>query len=212
MSSTTITPSRSLTHVRHGVRAARLASFAAITLSGLLAVGGTASAQGTTMFELRPFVGAYIPTGDQRDLLKDAVLVGAQLSYNVIPAFSVTGSFGWSPSKDRVTAGNQTLDIYQYDVGGELRAASLFDGGVWNFTPFVGLGLGGRTYNYRDLNVGSKTNFDGYGGLGGDIGFGPIGFRIEARDYVSQFKPLTGSGDTKTRNDIGLAAGLSYRF
>ena len=26
---------------------------------------------------IRPFVGAYVPTGDQRDFLKDAVLVGA---------------------------------------------------------------------------------------------------------------------------------------
>src|SRR2546430_686184 len=126
MSSTTITPSRSLTHVRHSVRAARLTSFAAITLSGLLAVGGTASAQGTTRFELRPFVGAYIPTGDQRDLLKDAVLVGAQLSYNVIPAFSVTGSFGWSPSKDRVTAGHQTPHTHPYELGGGPAPAALF--------------------------------------------------------------------------------------
>ena len=209
MTSITISPSQPSTRVRQAVR---LASLATLAFAGLVAVTTAASAQGTTGFELRPFVGAYIPTGDQRDLLKDAVLVGAQLSYNIIPAFSVTGSFGWSPSKDRITAGNQTLDIYQYDVGGELRASSLYDGGVWNFTPFVGLGIGGRTYNYRDLDVDSKTNFDGYGALGGDIGFGPIGFRIEARDYVSQFKPLTGGGDTKTRNDIGLAAGLSYRF
>src|SRR5437764_14328773 len=135
MSSTTITPSRSLTHVRHSVRAARLTSFAAITLSGLLAVGGTASAQGTTRFELRPFVGAYIPTGDQRDLLKDAVLVGGQLSWHVLPALGLTGTFGWSPSKDRITAGDQTLDIYQYDVGAELRAPSLLDGGLLNLTP-----------------------------------------------------------------------------
>src|ERR671930_799079 len=111
MSSTTLTPLRPFTRVRQSVR---LAAIAAVAFSGLVAASGTASAQGKTGFELRPFVGAYIPTGDQRDLLKDAVLVGAQLSYNVIPAFSVTGSFGWSPSKDRITAGNQTLDIYQY--------------------------------------------------------------------------------------------------
>ena len=163
-------------------------------------------------FELRPFVGAYIPTGDQRDFLEDAVLAGAQLSWRAIPALAITGTFGWSPSKDRITPGDQKLDIYQYDVGAELRAASLYKGGVWELSPFAGLGVGGRTYDYRDLDVGAKSNVDGYAALGGDIGFGPIGFRIEGRDYVSQFKPLTGSGDTKTRNDIGIAFGVAYRF
>jgi Outer membrane protein beta-barrel domain len=190
--------------------------FASVTAAALLAIvgaGSTAEAQtGGLGLEVRPFVGAYIPTGDQRDFLKDAVLVGGQASWSVIPAFAITGTFGWSPTKDRITAGNQTLDIFQYDLGAELRAASWYDGGLITLTPFVGLGAGGRTYSYRDLNVDSKTNFDGYGALGGDVGFGPVALRIEARDYVSQFKPLTGSGDTKTRNDIGLAAGISYRF
>lgn len=184
--------------------------------AALLILAAAASPAGAQVrggsFELRPFVGAYIPTGDQRDLLKDAVLVGGQASWRVIPALAVTGTFAWSPSKDRITAGNQTLDIYQYDVGAELRTPSAIDAGIASFTPFVGLGLGGRTYDYRNLDVSSKTNFDGYGAVGGDLGFGPIGFRIEARDYVSQFKPLTGSGPTKTRNDIGLAAGVAYRF
>ena len=183
------------------------------TVAALALSAATAKAQSVGgSFEVRPFVGAYIPTGDKRDQLKDAVLTGAQLSWRALPALAITGSFGWSPSKDRITAGNQTLDIYQYDVGAELRAASLVNGGAWELSPFAGLGLGGRTYNYRDLDVDSKSNFDGYAALGSDVGFGPIGFRIEGRDYVSQFKPLTGSGDTKTRNDIGLAFGVTYRF
>jgi hypothetical protein len=187
-----------------------------LTLAALLTTlvaGSRVEAQSAGLgLELRPFVGAYIPTGDQRDFLKDAVLVGGQASWRVIPAFAITGTFGWSPSKDRITAGDQTLDIFQYDVGAELRAPSLYDAGFLTLTPFVGLGVGGRTYSYRDLNVDSKTNFDGYGALGGDIGFGPVALRIEARDYVSQFKPFTGNGDTKTRNDIGIAAGVAYRF
>src|SRR5947208_1821879 len=92
MSSTTFSTPKLSTRVRQ-------TSVAAAALAGLLVVGGTAQAQGVTSgFELRPFVGAYIPTGDQRDLLKDAVLVGGQLTWHVIPPVAVTGTFGWSPS------------------------------------------------------------------------------------------------------------------
>jgi hypothetical protein len=158
---------------------------------------------------IRPFVGAYVPTGDQRDFLKDAVIVGAQASWTVTPKIALTGSFGWAPSKDKITAGDQTIDAFQYDVGIEARSGQL---NIAQLTPFIGAGVGGRTYSYRDLNVDSKTNFDGYGALGFDLGLGPIGLRIEGRDYVSRFQPLTGGGETKTRNDVALVAGVGVRF
>jgi len=158
---------------------------------------------------IRPFVGAYLPTGDQRDFVKDAVVLGAQASWTLNSNFALAGTFGWAPSKDKVTAGDRTLDQFQYDVGVEARAPELTASLI---TPFIGAGIGGRTYSYRDLDVSSKTNFDGYGSLGLDVWFGRAGVRVEGRDYVSRFQPLTGSGDTKTRNDITLAAGLGVRF
>jgi len=194
----------------------RYVTFAALALGGVLgAVRADAQdqvASGRSIFELRPYVGAYVPTGDQRDLLKDAVLVGAQASWRLIPEFAITGSVGWSPSKDRITSGNQTLDVYQYDIGGEARFAGEPASAAWNFTPFAGLGIGGRTYDYRDLDVESKTNVAGYGALGGELGVGRLGLRVEARDYVSRFKPLVGGGETKTRNDVTIVTGLTVRF
>jgi hypothetical protein len=190
-------------------------------LGVLLVAAASAEAQdqvlttlsGASRFEIRPFAGAYIPTGDQRDLLEDAVLVGAQASWRAIPQLAITGTFGWAPSRDRITAGDQKLDVYQYDLGAEARAPSWYNKGSWDFTPFVGLGIGGRTYNYRDLDdVDAKTNVAGYGALGGEVGFGRLGLRLEARDYISRFEPLTGGGDARTRNDVTVAAGLTVRF
>jgi hypothetical protein len=39
-----------------------------------------------------------------------------------------------------------------------------------------------------------------------------VGFRIEARDYVSRYNGLQGEGKSVTRNDIGLTAGLALRL
>jgi len=188
----------------------------AAAVFALSALSTAATAQNAVIshssgFELRPYVGAYIPTGDQRDLLKDAVLVGGQASYRITPNVAVTGTLGWSPSKDRITPGDQKLDVWQYDLGAELRAPSWVSAGALDFTPFVGLGAGARTYDYRDLDVDAKTNFAGYGVLGGELGFGRIGWRLEARDYVSQFKPFDG-GDSKTRNDVTVTTGLTFKF
>lgn len=194
------------------------ARFAAVAAFALTSALGAANANAQDMathssngFEIRPYAGAFIPTGNQRDFLKDAVIVGGQASYRIVPQLAITGTLGWSPSKDRITPGDQKLDVWQYDLGAELRAPSWLTSGAWDFTPFVGLGAGGRTYNYRDLNVDSKTNVAGFGTLGGELGFGRIGLRVEGRDYVSQFKSFTG-GDSKTRNDVTVAAGLTLRF
>src|SRR5437868_2863153 len=80
----------------------RLVSFGLVVLVSLLVFSGRLFAQqgvhSGTRGAIRPLVGAYVPTGDQRDFLKDAVLAGVQGSLNFGTNFAVTGSLGWAPS------------------------------------------------------------------------------------------------------------------
>ena len=174
--------------------------------------------------ELRPFAGALLPTGAQRDLLQNAALVGAQLGWAVHPNVGLTGGFGWSPIKDRTTAAagtrfftgrGETVDLFQYDVGVEGRLPLAAAAG-WTATPYLGLGGGGRTYRYRDVDgVDGQTSPFGYGAVGVDLAprTGALGVRLEARDNVTAFRGLRGEyGDRTGRNDVQLGAGLTYRF
>lgn len=162
--------------------------------------------------ELRPFAGAFLPTGPARSLLKDGLLAGGQVSVRILPQLAATGTFAWTPNNDRTIAGAPTVDVYQYDVGLEARGAGWFQQGGWDFTPFVGAGVGGRTYSYRYLGVGSTTDFDGYGAVGGELGYGRVGLRVEARDYLSQYHPIDGVGPTTNHNDVIVVAGLRLRL
>jgi hypothetical protein len=220
--------------IRRG--AAALTTLAA----ALVAAGATAGAQTAApggraaaplaagAFELRPVVGAFVPTGDQRDLLDDAVLVGGQLAYAVRPNLAVVGTFGWAPSKDRTTAlagggagllrtgRAEAVDLFQYDVGVEARLPRAFAGGTWTAVPFAGLGGGGRTFRYRDVDgADAQTNVAGYGALGVELApaAGRLGVRLEARDYVSAFRGLRGERSERTaRNDLALSGGVTVRF
>lgn len=166
--------------------------------------------------ELRPFLSVYVPIGSQRQLLMDGLGVGTQASWRASRRVAISGTFGWTQTKHRI--GPQVLDIFQYDAGVEGRVPAWRSGGswstgsLWEITPFVGIGLGGRTHNYRDLDGGSKTVFEAYGATGAEADLGETGVRFEVRDYLSRFKPLAGGRASKTRNDVAVRAGLSVRL
>ena len=193
---------------------ARASLTVAAMLGLLLTTAPAAAAQAPTSSPKKWNVlftsGAFIPAGDQRDVLKDAQASAVQLSWLVRPALAVTGSFGWARSRDRLQANTPKLDVFTSDVGLEYRAPQLFAGHFVTFSPFAGLGAGARSYNYRKLDVGATHNLAGYGAIGGELGIGRVGLRVEARDYAAGFKPLNGTGASATRNDVSIMAGLTF--
>ncbi len=96
--------------------------------------------------------------------------------------------------------------MFTYDVGAEVRAPSWISGKAMTFTPFAGAGAGGRSYNYRTLDVDATHNVAAYGSVGGEFGVRRVHVRLEARDYVTGFKPLSGTGAARTGNDNRLMA------
>jgi outer membrane protein with beta-barrel domain len=174
----------------------------------------TTQVEAQTTASIRPTVGVFVPTGDQRDLLKDAILVGIQGSYNLTQNFALTGTFGWSPNKDQLL-NDEKVDLFQYDLGIEGRLNNLTPTASVSTRPYATLGAGARTYHFRDLDADSQTNFLGFGAVGVDLAQanGPIGLRIEARDNVTAFKGLESElAERKARNDLQFTAGLTIGF
>jgi len=172
--------------------------------------------QGTSAFDVRPVAGALFTTGDEHDLLKNAVLVGAQASYAFVPSLALVGSFGWSPSKDKTSPVGTKVDLYQYDLGIEGRSSDLTSGLSISTRPYATIGGGARTYDLRNVpGASAQTNPLAYGAVGLDVGqtAGGLGVHLELRDNVTWFKGLRGEfADRKTRNDVQLAAGLTFGF
>jgi hypothetical protein len=195
-------------------RLAHAARIAVAVVGILAALMRTAAAQTSSPqpspWELRFTSGALVPTGNQRNFLKDANVSAAQLSWVVRPSLAITGTFGWARSRDIASVDSPKLDVFTSDLGIEARPAQWFASRAVTFSPFAGFGAGARSYNYRNLNVDATNNLAGYGTIGGELGMGRVGLRLEARDYMTGFKPLVGAGKSDRRNDVVMMVGVRF--
>jgi hypothetical protein len=189
----------------------------AATLGATLVHGNDLRAQATDQktapersarWEIVVPTGTLVPTGEQRDAIKRGNLSAIQLTFVARPTVAIISTFGWARSRDIVTSGDPKLDVFTYDVGAELRAPRWIAGKTLTFSPFAGVGAGGRSYNHRTLDVDATHNLAAYGSVGGELGYRRIRLRIEARDYVSGFEPLVGGGATRSGNDVVVMVGL----
>jgi hypothetical protein len=187
---------------------------AALTLAAfsLFVASDAAKAQSSEpdkSFQVRVTSGSFAPTGSQRDALESAHVTAAQISWLIRPSLAITGSFSWARSKDLTLTDTPKLDVFTSDLGVETRAVKLFANGPISIRPFAGVGAGMRSYDYRKLAVEGTHNLAGYAAVGAELGLGRVGVRLEARDYVSGFKPLAGIGTSDTRNDVVITAAVS---
>ncbi len=123
----------------------------------------------------------------------------------------LVGTFGWVPAQNKYAVAQDNVNIFQYNVGVELGFVQPL-GGSWELRPFVGAGVGGRTYAYQAATLSNKTCAAGYGALGTEFQLARTALRLEARDNVFCFKSPIAGVSSKTRNDIGLAFGVAYHL
>lgn len=159
-------------------------------------------------WELSLPTGTLIPTGELRGVVKRGNLSGLQVTYVARRALAIGAMVGWARSRDIGTTGDPKLDVFTYDVGAEARAPRLFRGAAVSVMPFAGLGAGGRSYDHRSLRADATHNLAAYGSAGAELAYRRVRVRLEARDYLSGFKPLVGGGRSTTRNDVVVLAGL----
>ena len=159
-------------------------------------------------FELRPVVGAFVPTMTMRDEFRDAPLYGVQggFEFNSNVHMLLGGFFSRNDTHQTIV-GSKRADIWQFDAGAEMNGIASM-GRDWFFRPFVGGGLGMRIYDYS-ATAGNSRSFAGYAGIGTEFQRFVGAIRLEARDYVTKYEsPLTGT--SKARNDVGVTLGFVY--
>jgi hypothetical protein len=183
-------------------------------LATLLVLGASSAAAQVTAatgtLEIRPFVGAYVPVGAMRDEFKAATMRGVQGAMELSRHLHVLAGGSWTHGHSKLLPSNDVTYVWQYDTGVEANLVRALSGG-WLWRPFAGLGVGGRTYDYRKADVATRTCTAGYGALGSELQMGTVGLRLEGRDYLSCYKsPLTAA--RRTRSDLGLSFGVAYHL
>lgn len=161
-------------------------------------------------WEFRVASGALLPTGAQRQALNSGALTAAQISWTPRPSFALTGTFGWAKSRDLGAVNTPRIIAYASDLGVEFRSARWFAARKVTFDPFVGVGAGARSYDYRSIEADATHNLSGYGAVGGELGAGRVGLRLEARNHVSGSKPLVGGGASDARSDMIVMATVRF--
>lgn len=183
------------------------------TIAALVVVTSSALGQDPDRIrpEFRPYVGMYVPTGNHRSDFTSATTVGMQGAVELSRNAHVLATVGWAHGHSKFSGFSEELTyIWNYDIGAELNAFYELDPTLF-VRPFVGLGAGARTYDYKESRTTSSTCATGYGSLGSEVQGKMLAFRLETRGYLSCFEsPITGK--KQTRDDVVFSMGLALHI
>lgn len=161
-------------------------------------------------YDLRLEGGGWVPTGALSGDLKASGIVGVSAGWNYAHDWTAVVAAYWSPSEDKAVSGGMQVNIYQYDVGLEwsTRMNSIAQ---WDVSPFLGAGVGNRSYSPKRATEPEQESIDGYVTAGLAFNAEQATWRFGVRDYVSGWKGImkTQSG---TGNDLVILAGIGFRF
>ena len=166
-----------------------------------------------------PLVGAFVPVGIAAGALTAGPLGGGQLGISLPrwrgprAALVVTAFGGRTRLRSAAPLDRRGAGAFGYDLGLE------FGGRLTDFrgeeraprvVPFVGVGVGGRTFNPDADRMPSRSGGTAYASLGGELGRGRTTLRVEGRSYWSRLDPR---GPTDSwRSEVVANAGLAYHF
>jgi hypothetical protein len=186
---------------------------AVFALVSLTATAGLASAQSgpgaptTPGFELLVPSGTVVPTGAQDDAVTRGNMTAVQVSFGLRPDLVMTSTVGWTRATPRGLGPDARLHVYTYDAGLEYRLPRRSSDRAVNLKPFAGAGVGGRSHDYRRVDVGTRHDLSAYASVGGELGLSRVRLRLEVRDYLTWGTPLDAARAT-ARNDVAVLAGL----
>ena len=184
-------------------------------------------------FRVQPYVGVVkfgaLNEYDNgvRESFDTRPVYGAQASLSLTRNLSVVGNFGYSktrPVLKNYAASAQTpttgadVGIWLYDANAEYRLPVTVARGM--VTPFVQAGAGQIRYSTDATNITSqsRTSTALNAGAGVDVGLGPVGLRVMAKDYLTSLdweraEDVTLRNRASRRaNNIALTAGLTVGF
>jgi hypothetical protein len=153
-------------------------------------------------------LGGFVPTGASRGTLSNGYAIGAQIGIALTPRIATVATVLATQTKFRAVDVVE-VTLVQYDVGVEFAPGAPHES-THRVIPFVGLGAGGRTYDFRDAGTASRTYPAGYVAVGSEIRLQRLALRVEARGYASRQEPEAGVAVTRT--DMAGLAGLAVHF